>query len=125
MNLMPLAQKLEDDGLGLMGTSIFINMIPAECPQGILLRNRLQGTPINYELPGYYKTKFQLIVRAQSYDAGETLIAEAFASLTMSERALGDVTVRFMRPSTLPVVFPLSKGNLLEFAADFEVVYFE
>jgi hypothetical protein len=30
-----------------------------------------------------------------------------------------------MRPATLPVVFPLSKGNLLEFAVDFDVLFNE
>lgn len=123
MNLMPLAQKLETDLVGVMGTSIFINMIPAECPQGILLRNRLPGTKIDYELPGYYKARFQLIARAQDYAVGEALINQAFASLTMKETTLGSMSIRFIRPVTLPAVFPLSKGNLLEFAADFEAVY--
>lgn len=125
MNLFPLAQKMEIDGLGILGTDIFINMIPAECKQGILLRNPLRGTAIDYELPGYYKAKFQLIVRAQGYPEGEELINAAFASLTLSNVALGVMQVQFMRPITKPVVFPLSKGNLLEFAADFETVFTE
>lgn len=125
MNLLPLAQKMETDGLGVLGETIFINMIPAECHRGILLRNPLRGTAINYELPGYYKAKFQLIARAQDYTQGDTLINAAFVSLTLSNVTLGPMALQFMRPITKPVVFPLSKGNLLEFAADFETVFTE
>lgn len=125
MNLMPIAQALENAGLGMMGQTIFINMIPIECPQGILLRSPLSGTKIDYELPGYYRTKFQLIVRAGSYAAGEALAASVFAALTIKETQLGTMYVRYMRPMTKPAVFPLSKGNLLEFAAYFDVVFNE
>lgn len=123
MNLMPMAQKLEDDGFGVMGTSIFINMIPIECPEGILLRNKLSGTAVDYELPGYYKTTFQLIVRTQDYAAGDALIEGVIDALTLSNKALGTMSFIYMRPITMPVVFPLSKGNLLEFAADFAVAF--
>lgn len=126
MNLLPIANKLQTDALGVMGKSIFINMIPVECPRGILLRNPLQGTRIDYELPGYYKTQFKVIVRAQDYADGDAFTKSVFTSLTSpSEQMLGTMRVVYMRPLTLPVVFPLSKGNLLEFSADFEVVYTE
>lgn len=125
MNLMPIAQKLQDDGLGVMGETIFINMIPAEAPQGILLRNKLTGTEIDYELPGYYRAPFQLIVRAQSYADGESLTKQAFGSLTFANLTLDGMTFSRCRPKTLAAVFPLSKGNLLEFAADFDTVFTE
>jgi hypothetical protein len=124
MNLLPLAQRLEDAGIGIQGESVFINSIPAECPQGVLLRNKLQGTLIDHELPGYYKTSFQLIVRSTSYVGGEELIGQVFDALTVERPAqIGPMLFKFMRPKSLPAVFPLSKGNLLEFAADFEVAF--
>lgn len=125
MNLLPLAEKLEADGVGVMAETIFINMIPAEAPTGVLLRNPLQGTKIDYELPGYYKTEFKVIARAASYPDGEALIQAVFDSLTMAEATVGSMFVKFMRPKTKPVVFPLSKGNLLEFSADFTVCFTE
>jgi hypothetical protein len=121
MNLLPVAQQLEDSGLGLLAETIFINMIPVECPRGLLLRNPLAGTAIDYELPKYYKTTFQLIARSQSYSDGEDLIAQAVTALTISNKVLGDMSVRYMRPQALPVVFPLSKGGLLEFSVTFDV----
>lgn len=125
MNLLPLAEKLEADGVGVMTDTIFINMIPVEAPTGVLLRNPLQGTLIDYELPGFYKTTFKVICRAPNYAEGEALIQAVFDSLTVIEAQVGPMYVKHMRPRTKPVVFPLSKGNLLEFSADFDVCFCE
>lgn len=125
MNLLPIAEKLEVDGVGVMTDTIFINMIPAEAPTGVLLRNPLQGTEIDYELPGYYKTTFRVIARAKSYPEGEALIQAVFDSLTVLNAQVGSMFVKYMRPKTKPVVFPISKGNLLEFSADFSVCFTE
>jgi hypothetical protein len=125
MNLLPLAQKLEDVGLGIQSETIFINMIPVECPQGILLKNSVQGTKINYYLPGYFKSQFKLIVRSSSYTNGETLASAVAAALTINETQLGSMYFKYIRPATKPVAFPLSNGNLIEFAVDFDVVFCE
>ena len=37
MNLLPLAQKLEDDGVGIQGRTVFINMMPVESAILIIL----------------------------------------------------------------------------------------
>lgn len=123
MNLLPIIEHLESEGLGVQAKTLFINQMPAEAPTGILLRNTLQGTHIDYELPGYFKGKFQLIIRANSYSVGDELITSAIAALTLSNVTLGDMTFKYMRPQTLPVVFPISKGNLLEFATVIDAVF--
>lgn len=124
MNLLPIADHLESAGLGKQSKTIFISQIPMECPNGILLRSPLAGTKINHELPGYFKTTFSAIVRSNSYATGEQLIESVSAAVTMAETQLGDTMyVRYIRPLTLPVVFPISKGSLLEFAVTFEIVF--
>lgn len=125
MNLLPIAEKLEVDGVGVMAETIFINMIPAEAPTGVLLRNPLQGTQIDYELPGFYKTEFKVIARATTYPDGDALIQAVFNSLTLANTQVGSMFVKYLRPKTKPVVFPLSKGNLLEFSADFSICFTE
>lgn len=125
MNLLPIAEKLEADGVGVMADTIFINMIPAEAPTGVLLRNPLQGTQIDYELPGFYKAEFKVIARATTYQDGDALIQAVFNSLTLVETNVGSMYVKYMRPKTKPVVFPISKGNLLEFSADFSICFTE
>jgi hypothetical protein len=118
MNLLPLVNLLESESLGVQGNNLFVDMLPSEAARAILLRNPLVGTPINHEMPGYYKADFQLIVRvpAGSYDAGSDLIKQVTRALHFEERTIEDMHFKYCRPRTLPVVFPLSEGNLLEFS---------
>lgn len=125
MNLMPLAQRLESDALGLIAKSIFVNMMPFSCPEGILLKNKLQGTEIDYELPKYFRTGFQVITRSANYQTAEAMMENVFASLTMVEETLGTVHYIYCRPITQPIAFPLSEGNLIEFSTHFDVACYE
>jgi len=124
MNVLPLAQRLEDLGVGKQGKSIFVYMMPSEAVSAVMVRNQLAGTRINHELPGYYKTRLQVIARGANYKAAETLMASAVAALTLEPGAvLGDMTFNYCRPQTLPMPFPLSAGNLIEFSVYFEVCF--
>jgi len=131
MDLMPLATLLSDAGLGTLGqtanssaVSIYINMMPAEAELAILLRTPLSGTRIDYELPGYYRTEFQVIVRGRSYAAASDLMARVLESLTfLVETQLDSIAIKHCRPRTEPVPFPLSKGNLLEFNVMFDIAF--
>lgn len=126
MNLIPVAQRLQDAALGTMGKTIFINMIPAEAPRGLLLRNDLRGTNIDYELPGYYRTMFQLIARGTSYSDTEALLKSAITALTIkTPTQVGTMRFNYLRPDRLPVVYPLSKGSLLEYAVNMECCFTE
>jgi len=121
MNLMPLITLLQTSGLGVPGQTIFLNMMPAEADSAILLRNPLSGTKIDYELPDYYRSQFQLIVRGKSYKAAQAVSDQAIAALTLVNTQVGTLYFNFCRPKTEPVAFPLSKGNLIEFNVNFEV----
>ncbi len=123
MNLIDLAAYLETNGLGIQGKSIFVNQMPVECQSGLMLRSPLKGTQIDYELPGFYKGSFQLTVRAPNYAVGSLNIANITAALTLKNTVIGSYSYNYIRPTNLPVVFPLSKGNLLELSVDFEVCF--
>jgi hypothetical protein len=51
------------------------------------------------------------------------LIADVIIALTLTNTLVGDMEFRYIRPTTLPVVYPISKGNLLEFSVDFDVAF--
>jgi hypothetical protein len=124
MNLMPLATRLQTLAVGTLASTIFINMMPMEQPDAVLLRNKLQGTEIDYELPGFFRTKFQLVARGKTYQLADALIAKAITALTFAETQMtGSYFVRYSRPLTMPVSFPLSNGNLIEFACDMEICF--
>ena len=123
MNLAPLIDHLESAGVGTPAQTLFVNMLPAEGNKGVLLRAPMAGTPINHEITGYFKSKFQVIARARHDEEGADLIAAVTKALTMYDTQLGPMFVKYMRPTTLPAVFPLSKGNLLEFNVYFEACF--
>ena len=122
---MPLLNILQDAGLGVSGSTLFLNMLPSEATQGILLRNPLRGTDIDYELIDYYKTQFQLIVRTTGDKLidGEMEIRAVLKALTINERQVEDHYFKYCRPHTEPVVFPISKGNLIEFNVMFDCCF--
>lgn len=123
MNLTAVATILEDAGVGTIGKSIFINMMPPDAP-GILLRQYFGGTRIDHELPGYRKTTFMLIARANEYTEGEALINDAVKALTIeiSEEKAG-VYWNYMRPETEPFVYAESPGAAIEFQVNIDACY--
>lgn len=123
MDMMPIANKLEVEGLGSPGETLFINFMPMECKQGILLRSPLSGTPVDAELPGFYKTSFMLIVRGHDYASASELMESCMRTLCFYDQVLDDIEVRYVRPSSLPVTFPVSVGNFYEIKVAFDICY--
>lgn len=121
MDLKPLRDKLINDGIGVSGKTLFINMLPVNVQSGVLLRNSLNGTAIDYEIETLIKSEFQVIARSTSYQGGEALIEKAIKSLNLKGETIGGYFFHHSRPKTFPVVFPLSEGNLLEFSVYFDV----
>jgi hypothetical protein len=124
MKLDSVAQILEDAGVGTIKRNIFINFMPGDVKEGILLRDGFSGTKINHYLPGFHKTDFQLIVRAVKFQDGEALIEAAILALTINTRAIyGNMDIHNMRPRSLPFSYPLSPGNITEFVTQIDVAY--
>lgn len=121
MRVEALAQYLQDNNVGLVGQTIFVNYIPDTVTAAVMLNSGLIRSTIDYELPGYIKTVFQGIVRSQNYDDGYYLIDQICRILTVKEVAIGGDWYNYIRPQHLPVSYPISVGNLIEFAVHFDV----
>lgn len=115
MNLMPMIDLLQAKGLGAKGTDLFLNMMPSTVNRAAMLREPLTGTEINYELPEYFKTDFQVIVRSPDFEDGKRLIDDVVAALTLEEEVVEDMYFRYCRPKAQPVSFPISDGALIEY----------
>ena len=123
MELMPIANFLESNNLGVQGADLFINTMPIECKQGALLRSPLNGTPVNWEIPGYVKTEFSVIVRSHKYELGQALMKDITTMLTMMDLQLAGMYVKYIRPHHYPVTFRVSDGNFVETFVKFDAVY--
>lgn len=128
MRLTVFAKHLVDEGIGTIGVDIFVDFMPANCEQGVLLRLPLQGVEIDSELPGYFNSRLQAIVRAPNFTAGETISAAVMSALTMEERTvLNDdadqpsILVNQMLPEHKPVSFPRSESGGIEWSMNFTI----
>lgn len=123
MNLEAIAKKLQKDGVGRIGIDIFAGHAQEKKENGILLRDTFNGDPIDYELPGFYRTRFHCIVWSKKYKDGQTLSLKVMKSLTMTDTVLEDMEFRYLRPRNRPNAYPLSEGSTFEFLVIFDGVY--
>jgi hypothetical protein len=123
MDLMPIANKLEFEGLGVQGKTLFINFMPMEAKTAIMLRTPLSGVEIDHELPGYFKTHFIVVARAPEYVAALDLMKSVMTALTLYDEDVDTINVKYMRPATLPVSFPVSDGNFYEVQVRFDTAF--
>jgi len=116
----------QDIGLRISGSekNLFVHHMPARVASGVLLRQSFVGTPVDHELPGFYKTSFQVIVRHGDYKKGEALALSVRGVLTIRmERQVGNMWVRHILPRHEPLVYPVSEGDRLEWSINFDAVY--
>lgn len=120
-----MCERLQDAGLGTLGKNITIDTLPISCPRGVFVRSNISGDEIDYEIPGLGRGEFHLIARSHSYEDGMTLLEKAIQALTVTKQptTFGQMRVRYCRALTMPMCFPLSDGNLREFAVRMQICY--
>lgn len=120
-----LLERLEVSGLGEIGTSITFETMPETISKGICIRSRISGNVIDYEIPGLQRGEFRLISRATRFEEGETLLRNAINALEIIHKPeqVGKMRVRYCRAETTPMAFPVSDGNLREFAVNMNICY--
>ncbi|MBO6507507.1 MAG: hypothetical protein JJ979_03310 [Roseibium sp.] len=117
--LKNFVNMLAEAGLGIVGKTLFAAEMPAECDRGVLVRYPLDGVAIDPELPGYHRFDLEVIVRAKTVEDGDMLANQVMSVFHFDERKdvvdLGSGTVKFtinyMKPRTLPRIFPRMEGN--------------
>lgn len=128
MDMVVLAKVVHDAGLAKMegrDRNIFVHQMPEDVLRGVLFRQPDGGDEINWYMPGYYRTSFQVVVRESDYQAGMKLAEDISAALTVRNKMLGNYCVTHILPKNKPFVFPRSSGDLLEFSVHFDAVFSE
>lgn len=124
--LVDIAEYLAAQGLGKttgLEKTIFVNFMPATVKKGILVRQDYLGIQVDHELPGYFQTLFQIIVRTPGYAEGEALANSVFDALNRERVVIGSMQVKYIRPSQKPIVYPASNGDLIEFLINIDACY--
>lgn len=125
-----LEKKIIDAGLGVPGTSLFRNTMPAECKVGVMLRAPLQGIKTDPYKPGFFKTPLQAIIRHQDVVDGERLANLVTNALTVAGPEVyqpnadrGQVRISIFFPRELPIQFPHLEGNGIEWSINFVTAF--
>jgi len=90
---------------------------------GILLKDAIFGTEIDHEIPNYYVSDFRVIVRSKEHAEGEDKAEAVSAALTVLNQTIGTLGVNFIRPRHVPMVFPVSEGDYLEWLVTFDASF--
>lgn len=112
------------------GDTLFRNFMPAETVVGVMVRAPLSGIPINPFIPGFFRTKLQVISRHRDPVEGmlmakqiaEVLKVDAVEAYPASvERGPAHITL--FQPDTLPIQFPQMDGNAYEISQHFNAAF--
>jgi len=126
-----IAKLLQDNGAGKIGSTIFLHFMPVECKKGVLIKEPLAGMQTNNELPGFYKTRFQIIVRAPTQTEGDALVKIIQKAILMKqERSFYEpgsnafaMKVLHCLPDSLPIRFPRLEGNEIEWSLNYQISF--
>lgn len=124
--LLDLATHMETLGLGATtgyDKNIFVYQMPESVASGILLKDAALGTLIDHELPKYYQTEFQCIVRSKTHAEGEAKAEAVSTAMTILNQTIGTLNVNYIRPRHVPMVFPVSDGDYLEWLITFDTSF--
>lgn len=127
MRLDIIGKYLEDKGIATMGDDLFRNEMSSDVNEGVLLKTPLTGVPIDHYLPGFYRGRLQVIVRARTNEVGQGWADEILAALTIKQDTefndpdTGDkvMLVHHILPETLPIRYPRSDSNHIEWSLNF------
>lgn len=121
--LLDVATYLEQQGIGYTtgrAKDIFIYEMPETVTEAVLLKDAPLGNEIDHELPGYIVGDFQVIVRAKEIADGEAKADAVSSALTILNQTIGSLSVNYIRPRHLPMVFPVSEGDYREWLVMFD-----
>lgn len=118
-----LANWLATKGHGEIGKTIFIGNMPSKVKRGILILPPLIGARYDHEIPGYIKSRFEVMVRCTNPAVDVEYVKAITRDLSFKRERLGDYWVNFCRPVHEPVPFPASDGDLTEWSVHVDVCY--
>lgn len=125
MRLIGIANKLQAEGFGVVGQTIFCEMMPAAVKRGLLVTAQM---PIGRNVyVGEMRTgSFQIISRQlddHEYEDPTVILDSVIAAMSGQGIIIDDMNFRFIRPRTDPFVFPKSDGNIVEASVNFDILF--
>ena len=119
--LSDIGNYLQAQGIGTLGTNIFLGLMPDE-PDNCVALFEYVGSPPDLHWSGEYPG-LQVRVRNKSYAAGRTKIGEVAKKLHgLHEQTLSDTRYLLIRARGAPEVLKRDASNRVELFVNFEII---
>lgn len=133
MSLRPehVVEWLRTLNMGVIGKTLFAQAMPSDCVNGIVVLSPVAPPDIDWELPGHYRGRMQIIVRATTYNAGYEKANAIFHSLNKDQSwwkissgipSIPPATISRFKPRHPPIAFGLNEANVREFSLNFDYI---
>lgn len=123
-HLIALAAIIEQTGIAKTGKSLFLLTMPAKAQNAVMIRGPQSGDPIDWEQPGVIDTEFLLVLRHQDEITAYNNCLLLSAALTMRRVTLSNgMYVIRCEPKTMPISYPRSEADTLEWAVRFAITW--
>jgi hypothetical protein len=119
--LNDIGTYLQDQGVGTVGTDIFLGLMPDQ-PDNCIALFEYAGSPPDLHWNGEYPG-LQVRVRNKSYAAARTKIGEAMIALHgLHEQTLSGTRYLLIRARGSPEVLKRDANNRVELFVNFEII---
>nr|AKG47473.1 hypothetical protein pA_00033 [Pectobacterium carotovorum] len=114
MILEAVAAYLQSQKVGKIGQDIFCYYMPPKTPRGYLIMSPNDGISIDPELKGYYQDIFPFMIRAENISKVNQLGTSIMQVIDVKDVDTKDVFFHYIRPVTLPAIYPQNDGGSFE-----------
>lgn len=119
--LSDIGNYLQAQGIGTLGTNIFLGLMPDE-PDNCIALFEYAGSPPDLHWSGEYPG-LQVRVRNKSYAAARTKIGEAMTALHgLHEQTLSGTRYLLIKARGSPEVLKRDNNNRVELFVNFEII---
>lgn len=121
MMLNEIGTYLQSQGIGTLGTDLFLSLMPDQ-PDNCTALFEYAGSPPDLHWPGEYPG-LQVRVRNASYAAGRAKIGEVFKKLHgLHEQNLSGTRYLLIKARGSPEVLKRDESNRTEWFVNFEII---
>ena len=119
--LSDIGNYLQVQGIGTLGTNIFLGMVPDK-PDNCIVLFEYAGSPPDLHWNGKYPG-LQVRVRNKSYAAARTKIGEVMAALHgLHEQTLSGTRYLLIKARGSPEILKRDNNNRVELFVNFEII---
>lgn len=119
--LAEIAKYIAANKLGTVGKDIFVNEMPVQCRNGILVFTSGEGLIRHTDIPNYYRGVVFIAARGTDTAYGAKLSSKLVEIMEMQGKTVGCCKFIISKPIRFPEAFPRNDGGYVEWLLPVEI----